>query len=358
MDETYASNVDNLNELTRQYRQSEIDKAEVMKQSVMDKFNDKLTDYSDKWKAVEEGGKDELAGQFGLKGVYRGGKKVFDLYKKYKNSKSGEADEDKPSGLEDPEADAKIDGGDRPQPPEGDDEGVLKSLGFSEEDAEGLFTEPTPVDTIATGQKDITNIKANPLDEDFEIPQEKGLVRIISRQPIQPEGDLARNIATADEHGDLGSATAPAEEAPSVQVGGAGEAPTPESGIQGATAGAEQESEKLGGSAIKKVGSNLIKETGEDIAETAGEGLGEAGGEALGATILSAIPVVGEVGLAVGGLVAIGEGIYHLFHHPHAPKVNSPVKASLVPQSVQQKYANALPSFDSSSDNMPSDAVF
>ena len=45
MDETYASNVDSLNELTRQYRQSEINKAEVMKQSVLDKFNDKLTDY-------------------------------------------------------------------------------------------------------------------------------------------------------------------------------------------------------------------------------------------------------------------------------------------------------------------------
>jgi len=184
------------------------------------------------------------------------------------------------------------------------------------------------------------------------------LVRIISRAPPEPEGNLARNIATADEHGDLGTATAPAEETPSIQVSGAGEAPAPESGIQGATAGAEQESEKLGGSAIKKVGSNLIKETGEDIAETAGEGLGEAGGEALGATILSAIPVVGEVGLAVGGLVAIGEGIYHLFHHPHAPQVNTPIKSSLVPQSVQQKYANALPSFDSSSDNMPSDAVF
>ena len=88
MDETYASNVDSLNELTREYRQSEINKAEVMKQSVLDKFNDKLTDYSDKWKAVEEGGKDELAGQFGLKGAYRGGKKVFELYKKYKNSKT------------------------------------------------------------------------------------------------------------------------------------------------------------------------------------------------------------------------------------------------------------------------------
>lgn len=319
MDETYASNVDSLNELTRQYRQSEINKAEVMKQSVLDKFNDKLTDYSDKWKAVEEGGKDELAGQFGLKGVYRGGKKVFDLYKKYKNSQTGEEEEDKPSGLEDPDADAKIEDGDRPQAPDPDFD---------------------PVEARASQAERFKSRLA-----ELEAPEED-----------EEELTSARNVATLRGEGDTSSADAPSDApAPKAEIGGAGDAP--ESGIQGATAGAEQESEKLGGSILKK-GANLVKQAGEDFAETAGEGLGEAGGEALGATILSAIPVVGEVGLAVGGLVAIGEGIYHLFHHPHAPQVNSPVKASLVPQSVQQKYANALPSFDSSSDNMPSDAVF
>lgn len=318
MDETYASNVDNLNELSRQYRQSEINKAEVMKQSVLDKFNDKLTDYSDKWKAVEEGGKDELAGQFGLKGAYRGGKKVFDIYKKYKNSKTGEESEDKPSGLEDPDADAKIEDGDAPAEPDFD-----------------------PV-AVRAGQADAFKSRL----AELEAPEED-----------EEELTSARNVATLRGEGDTSSADAPTDAPSGVQVSGAGEAPAPESGIQGATAGAEQESEKLGGSILKK-GANLIKQTGVDIAESAGEGLGEAGGEALGATILSAIPVVGEVGLAVGGLVAIGEGIYHLFHHPHAPQVNAPIKASLVPQSVQQKYANALPSFDSSSDNMPSDAVF
>jgi len=317
MDETYASNVDNLNELARQYRQSEIDKAEVMKQSVLDKFNDKLTDYSEKWKAVEEGGKDELAGQLGLKGAYRGGKKIFELYKKYKNSQTGEESEDKPSGLEDPDADAKIEDGDAPAEPDFDPVGVR------------------------AGQADAFKSRL----AELEAPEED-----------EEELTSARNVAILRGEGDTSSADAPSDApAPKVQVGGAGDAP--ESGIEGATAGAEQESEQLGGSILKK-GANLVKQAGEDFAETAGEGLGEAGGEAFGATILSAIPVVGEIGLAVGGIVAIGEGIYHLFHHPHAPQVNSPIKASLVPQSVQQKYANALPSFDSSSDNMPSDAVF
>jgi hypothetical protein len=326
MDETYASNVDNLNELARQYRQSEIDKAEVMKQSVLDKFNDKLTDYSEKWKAVEEGGKDELAGQFGLKGVYRGGKKIYDLYKKYKNSNSGETDEDKPSGLEDPEADGKIEAGDRPQAPE----------------------EPSPdFDPVAARASQAERFRSR-------------LAELGEDEPEEDEEELtsARNVATLRGEGDTSPAEAPTDAPSGVQVSGAGQAPSQESGIESATGDAVQESEKIGGDAIKQTGKNLGKEVGEDLAETAGEGLGEAGGEALGATILSAIPVVGEVGLAVGGLVAIGEGIYHLFHHPHKPQVNAPIKASLVPQSVSQKYANALPSFDSSSDNMPSDAVF
>jgi len=67
---------------------------------------------------------------------------------------------------------------------------------------------------------------------------------------------------------------------------------------------------------------------------------------------------VGEAAAVIGGFVAIGEGIYHLFHPPAKKLPPAPIAGSLVPQSVQAKYANALPSFDSSSDNQPSDAVF
>ncbi len=89
----------------------------------------------------------------------------------------------------------------------------------------------------------------------------------------------------------------------------------------------------------------------------------EEGGGFLGDLLSSeaataAIPVVGEAAAFVGGLVAIGEGIYHLFHPPAKKMPTAPIAGSLVPQSVQAKYANALPSFDSSSDNVASDAVF
>ena len=89
----------------------------------------------------------------------------------------------------------------------------------------------------------------------------------------------------------------------------------------------------------------------------------EEGGGFLGDFLSSdaaaaAIPVVGEAAAFVGGLVAIGEGIYHLFHPPHKKLPPAPIAGTQIPQSAQAKYANALPSFDSSSDNAPSDAVF
>jgi hypothetical protein len=89
----------------------------------------------------------------------------------------------------------------------------------------------------------------------------------------------------------------------------------------------------------------------------------EEGGSFLGDFLSSdaaaaAIPVVGEAAAFIGGLVAIGEGIYHLFHPPAKKVPPAPVMGAGIPQSVQAKYAQALPSFDRSSDNTASDAVF
>tara|TARA_R100000353_G_scaffold101814_2_gene73743 strand:+ start:877 stop:2319 length:1443 start_codon:yes stop_codon:yes gene_type:complete len=89
----------------------------------------------------------------------------------------------------------------------------------------------------------------------------------------------------------------------------------------------------------------------------------EAGGEALaglGTTdaVLGAIPVVGELALAVSGFVAIGEGIYHLFHpdkKPPAPKASAPLTA---PQALTQKYAMALPSTDNAVDRSATTSAF
>ena len=53
-------------------------------------------------------------------------------------------------------------------------------------------------------------------------------------------------------------------------------------------------------------------------------------------------------------MVSVGEGIYHLFHHkssipanPSLPKGNVSVQDS-ISNNLTQKYANSLPSMDSS----------
>ena len=102
---------------------------------------------------------------------------------------------------------------------------------------------------------------------------------------------------------------------------------------------------------------------GEALATEGGETAAAAGGEALaglgvGDAVLGAIPVVGEVGLAVSGLVAIGEGLYHLFHHPDKPPAPPAPPPLAAPTALTQKYSLALPSIDSSIDRAASVSSF
>ena len=100
-------------------------------------------------------------------------------------------------------------------------------------------------------------------------------------------------------------------------------------------------------------------DVGADVGgEAAVEGGGELAGMAVGDAVLGAIPVIGEVGLAVSGLVAIGEGIYHLFHHPKKPPSPTAQPQVQAPQSLTMKYSMALPSADNSVDRAGSVGTF
>ena len=61
-------------------------------------------------------------------------------------------------------------------------------------------------------------------------------------------------------------------------------------------------------------------DAGADAATTLADGSAELTAFTTGDLALGAVPVVGEFALAAGGLVALGEGIYHLFEKPSAPK--------------------------------------
>ena len=112
----------------------------------------------------------------------------------------------------------------------------------------------------------------------------------------------------------------------------------------------------------QKIGS-FFKSTATDAADTTAEGAAEGGGELAaeltgGDAILGAIPILGEVALGISGVVALGEGIYHLFHKPDAPPPPKLVAPVQVPQNLTAKFASALPSSDNSLDRGASSVSF
>ena len=431
MDETYASNVDNLNERLREYKQDQVDKASSLLDSATEKYNTQLSEYQDKWKAVQEGGQDEVATQMGLKGVYQGAKKAYDVYKKYKN-KDAEDDDDEDDGTEggaegDPQGE-KLDEGNDPAPLSEEDKSFLqdpmkdmrearqgiqsrmndrlRQLGLGEDDtsapsATGSASQ-APADTgtgSGTSDADISQARATAegADTDFgNLPEatEESAFGDLSQIPDTAWGRLDLRLraerATArggnigqggSARGQTGASDASTSQTPASAEGQPASGQATEGGN---SAPAEQSSS--GYTPEGQQSRTLDQGAGSDNVPTSQDGGSgslrdadpldsdlppveeetpalEEGGSFLGDFLSSeaataAIPVVGEAAAFVGGLVAIGEGIYHLFHPPAKKMPTAPVAGSLVPQSVQAKYANALPSFDSSSDNVSSDAVF
>ena len=73
--------------------------------------------------------------------------------------------------------------------------------------------------------------------------------------------------------------------------------------------------------------------------------------------IASSIPVAGEIAAAVGGLVALGDGIAHLFEKPKEAPTPQPVQISL-PSGLTAKYADSVPSSDGTVQRSASSSVF
>lgn len=112
-------------------------------------------------------------------------------------------------------------------------------------------------------------------------------------------------------------------------------------------------------SELEDVGQQAGEIAGKTVAKTAGEVAGETTGELTGMAttdaVLGAVPVLGEVALGITGLVSIGEGLYHLFHHkdtpPPAPTLPQVHLATSNPSAgLTQKFASSLPSLDSSAE--------
>ena len=429
MDETYASNVDNLNDRLREYKQDQVDKASSLLTSATEKYNTQLAEYQDKWKAVQEGGQDEVTTQMGLKGVIAGARKAYDVYKKYKgkDAEDDEEDDGTEGGEEGDPQGAKLDEGNDPAPLSEEDKAFLqdpmkdmkavrqstqarmndrlRQLGLGEDDssapsASGSASD-APADTsVGTSDAQISQARATAEGADTDLGNlgeatEESAFGDLSQIPDTAWGRLDLRLraerATArggnigkggSAQGQTGASDAVTSEAPASAEGQPASGPATEGGN---SASAEQSSSSYRpegeqsrtldqGAGSDKVptsqdgGSGSINDADpldaklppveEDLAPELGEGGGFLADLGLSEAATAAIPVLGEATAFIGGLVAIGEGIAHLFHPPAKKMPTAPIAGSLVPQSVQSKYANALPSFDSSSDNVASDAVF
>ena len=119
-------------------------------------------------------------------------------------------------------------------------------------------------------------------------------------------------------------------------------------------------------SELEDAGQTLAEQAGKTVAKgavEAGVDTGVETGLATSDAILGAVPVLGEVALGITGLVSVGEGLYHLFHHkdkaPSAPGLPSTGLPTSDPTAgLTQKFASALPSIDSSAEVSASSMSF
>ena len=234
------------------------------------------------------------------------GRKVWKKYQeKYKNKPGQSAAQDEPKANENPGAQA-----DPEQKPVGDEpieEGAETKTPAAPEGAESG-------DTIDTTQKDLDTIKTQPADDIEPLEFEKGPVRIVSSEEIQPQGDLGRNIQTAEEYGSSGPADAPkAPEEP--EAPSATEAPKAPGAEELGDAPEIQASEGLtgdSGSLVDTVG-NMAKTAAKKVAnKIAGTTLDEALGTA--GDVLDFLGPIGELGSLGLGIYSLIEGLKH--KHP------------------------------------------
>jgi hypothetical protein len=470
----YADNVNQLKGKLAELQQQKIENYTDIANSITDNYNDMMSGYEDKWKGVQDAGLDDLAGLLGVKGVFKGGKKLYDLYQKRKQTKTKEPEEEDEEfeGFGDEEGTGgQIDDGFRPEGEYYNEDGDMYFKGSAEDhdnfyNSDGTLKDPNqvPEGHQANNAEDDEddNLEDDEPELDAQPPQQSTLQNpgddvadtdrggadlgddefaddpsflnpdiqpssMIQADPVQGpsiEGVFSRGTTRYNQirpteaqleadpfqptaNQSLSSNFTRIERGPPVEGGEPVIAEPIAEGGEGAgglldTIGTKA-SEIVGkagdmvgqaGDILNNVGNriftnlaqrgqnirqgfqnvkNFFSRSGGDAAEAGGEaaeGAAEgaaAGGEAtggilsslgIGDAVIGAVPVVGEIGLAIGGLVAIGEGIYHLFHHPKKPPAPPPAAPLTAPQSMTQKYSLALPSADSSMDRAASVGTF
>ena len=92
----YASEADRINDMVRQHKEAYTAglgvEANSLQTLATENWNSQSADYLSKYGHLAEGGGAEIAGAFGLKGIYKGGQNLKGLYDKYKTKASDSND--------------------------------------------------------------------------------------------------------------------------------------------------------------------------------------------------------------------------------------------------------------------------
>ncbi len=333
MGDVYASTADRVNDTIRELNTKDFDSVEDLAQTynsgILEKGQQKIDAFTQKWSDVENLGEKDIIAVTGLGGIYHGARKIYD---KYKSLKSKNDLENAPEDLEDMDEEKDTDG---VQPSEVDEETPAQPKESIPENVEPSDVVNQPVKSSVSSQWD--NLTT---DEQNEL---KGYSRMDPDEMTDEQSD--RMMELSDKF-DQPLKTTDSTEPQTAELNSS----SPET------------QDDLKDSTQQGAGENTIEgseDTTQDIVGDAVEGLGEEGSEATtgilsglvsGLEASDVIPVIGEATAILGGLVAVGEGIYHLFHKPKAPQVQAPdptISNINLASQLTTKYSNAVPTMDS-----------
>jgi hypothetical protein len=296
-------------------------------QNYLDNYDNEFYDnWKNKVEDLREQGKAYMELGGAIEGTYVGAKAVKSAYSAWKAKYGGKGDGNEDGdgkGDDEGEGDDNDRGGD-------DDDGDLGEAGEEGAGEEGADASELASQYLGGGVADTGSGGSIPL-QDFSTPQEGAE----QPAPIEAGEEEFGDGQLGEQPGAEGDIRAPAPEDPSPPTD-----PEPDLSVDVGQGPANQ-------------GGELAGDVGETTGTELGTELGTEGATEASGAVLGALGVASEAIPVVGGLVALGIGLYEIFHHHDKPK---PPPA---PQNtVSQKGEMVVPSFDSVTDTPASQSAF
>ena len=404
MSETYANNIDNANDLMRNYKQGAYEAASEAATTHLEQYQTKAAEIRDHYKTLATEGGGEIGGVYAVHHLikrvkaYREGKSKNT--KEANNTKEEEARDDDDEGKDEENLD---DAGTKPSVEPKFGESTIGEGTAPEDSVFNLIksdparfgvADDTPVETSAQRvarrlkELDEPTIKATGQEGNEDAPTDVGTQggggggaaragRGVASDAtdlgaVGDASDASAFSASSASDGLSGANTISQKVVTDFRSAGGGSSTTTSSpdldinsgsGAGGSTgAGAEapiasgapptpkvvpkQTPAELEQTKIQdKIQGTDAEDMGSGLLDTAGEGAGEAAG-AIGS-------VVAEGAAIIQGLVGIGEGIYHLLKgDSDKPPKPPPIVIGRTPAEVSSKFSAALPSADGSVEDM------